>query len=93
MSFSFSVKGNTKDDVKAKVRQQMEEVVNFQTIHAKDKPIVEATADAFIDLIEQDENRDIEVFANGSLGWVGDVNTGTIVSTGLTVNVGLRDRV
>jgi hypothetical protein len=68
MSYSFSVKGATKAEVKAAVRKYFDEqVVPHQPAHARDRAAAFANADTVIDLLADDESKDIAVSCNG---WV-----------------------
>jgi hypothetical protein len=76
MSYSFTVQGVHKDEVKAKVELEVLKIVAQQSIHARDQAAICATAAAFIDLLEDDPAKDIELRANGSLSWM----TGDMIS-------------
>lgn len=74
MSYSFSVKGETKDEAKAKVALELAKVVLAQPVHSKDQAQAQAAADAFIDvlLVPIEEGTEVSVSVNGSLWTEGD---------------------
>lgn len=68
MSYSFTVKGPTKEAVKALVAAQFDQVVQAQACHLRDKDQALATAGAFVDLVDDDfGGRALQVHINGSL--------------------------
>jgi hypothetical protein len=69
MSFSFNVTAKDKAAAKEAVRAEFEKVLQYQPDHEYDKALVFATADAYIDLIVDDDTMDVTVSVNGSLGW------------------------
>lgn len=71
MSYSFQAKGKTKSEAIAAVITKMDEVVAGQPVHAADRePAIEAVK-AFINLLPEDEAKDVSVSVSGSLGWQG----------------------
>ena len=70
MSYSFSVRAATKAEAKSKVAAQLAAVLVSQPTHAVDMPAAQAAADAFIDLVKEDDAKDLMVSVNGSVGWV-----------------------
>jgi len=72
MSYSFQIRAATKADAKEKVAIQMAAIVQQQVVHAVDAEQARAAANAFIDVIDGDENRDVVVSMNGSVSWSGD---------------------
>lgn len=71
MSYSFTVKGATKNAVKALVILELDKVVVAQPVHAHDAQHAQVAAHTFIDLLADDATKDIVVSVNGSLGWQG----------------------
>lgn len=71
MSYSFGVKAANKAEAKAAVAAKFDEVVSQQPSHAKDKDAVLANASAVIDLLADDENKDVSVSCNGYISWNG----------------------
>lgn len=93
MSYSFSLRAADKAAAKAAVSAKFDEVVAAQACHARDRAFVLAAADAAIDLVADDPDRDLSVAMSGSLSgtWEGsDVTTVTGVS--VTINAGLVQR-
>lgn len=69
MSYSFTVRAATKEEAKAKVAADLDKVVAAEPDHANDRAQAQATADAMIDLLTDDESRDVVVSVNGWLTW------------------------
>ncbi len=93
MSYSFSVKAANKSEAKAKVAAELEKAAQAQSCHERDKHQAQAAADAFIDLLVEDESNDVYVSMSGSLTGIwtdGDVTT--ITGASVSVNAGLATR-
>lgn len=71
MSYSFGVKASTKGDAKAAVLAKFDEIVGQQPIHARDSAAVLANAGLVIDLLADDDTKDIAVSCNGYVSWNG----------------------
>lgn len=72
MSYSFTVKAMSKDDVKRELEVKFDEVIATQPVHAADKAQALAAAGAFIDLLKDvPEGHHVQVSLHGSLGWDG----------------------
>lgn len=70
MSYSFSVKASNKKAAKEAVKQYFDEkVVPGQPVHARDRAAVFANADAAIDMLADDETKDVAVSVNGWVTW------------------------
>lgn len=70
MSFAFSVVKKTKEEVKEAIIAAMVEVVKTQPAHERDRSLVNATAAAYIDMLDEPpEGQSINVSVNGSVGW------------------------
>lgn len=69
MSYSFDITAPTAGEAKAKVVEQMNEVVRTQPAHAKDKEAAITAAHAFIDMLANDTRLDIRVTVHGSVGY------------------------
>lgn len=69
MSYSFTVRAATKAEAKRKVAEELAKVVELQPVHAEDRPEAQAAADGFIDLVREDETKELQISVNGSLGW------------------------
>lgn len=74
MSYSFGFKAASKAEAKQKVAEELDKVVALQSVHAKDRDQAEATANAFIDVLDDDDSKDVSVSMNGSLSgnWFGN---------------------
>lgn len=86
MSYSFSVKANTREEAKAKVAEQLTGVVAGQPSHSADMKQAQAAADAFIDLLGEDDSKEVLVNMSGSLSWEWVDGTVTEI-TGANINV------
>lgn len=67
MSYSFNVKGASKSEAIDMVRAKMRDIAVQQPVHNKDQLHVVATAKTFIDMLEDDEAKDVQVSVNGSI--------------------------
>lgn len=83
MSYSFSVRAATKAAAKAAVAAQFDSMVHVQPVHAADRPMAQAAAGAFVDLLHEDESKDVIVCVSGSLGWQGE---GQFTSTNVSAS-------
>lgn len=94
MSYSFSLRAATKAEAKEKIAVQMATIVEQQPVHAKDVDQAKATANAFVDMLQDDESRDVMVHMNGSVGWTGDLGTESclISSAGVGVSASLTTK-
>lgn len=93
MSYSFAVRAATKTQAKEKVAAEFEKAASAQICHERDKQQALAAANAFIDLLADDESLDVVVSMHGSLAghWTGsDVTRITGASVG--VNAGLASK-
>lgn len=86
MSYSFSVRAATKAEAKSKVAEELAKVVQAQPIHAADQAQAQAAADAFIDLISDDETKDLQVSVYGSVAWNPTEAEPNLTSAGIGVN-------
>lgn len=75
MSYSFNVRAATKVEAKNNVATELAKVVANQPTHAHDQAQAQAAADAFIDLLPDDDAKDVSVSVNGSMGWSGTYPT------------------
>lgn len=72
MSYSFDFTVSTKEEAKARVASELDQVISTQPVHAKDRDAALATAVAFIDLLNDDDTKDVRVNVHGSVGWTYD---------------------
>ncbi len=69
MSYSFTFQAADKAQAKEKAAAEFDKVVSSQPLHARDRDPVLAAVSAFVDLIADDESKDIYVSVSGSVGW------------------------
>ena len=93
MSYSFQVSGADKAAAKAAVAAKMDEVVVSQASHARDKAQALAAADAFIDVLADDADKDVGVTMHGSLSgrWEGS-DVVSITGANVSVSAYLKER-
>lgn len=65
MSYSYSIKAESKKAAVEAVVAKVEELVASQPIHIRDKVAILSNADAVIELLEDDETKDVVVSFNG----------------------------
>ncbi|MES2972372.1 MAG: hypothetical protein V4757_02130 [Pseudomonadota bacterium] len=92
MSYSFNVRGTTKAIAKQLIATALAGVVAQQPVHAADVKPAQAAADAQIDLLQNDESKDVVVYVSGSLGWNGPMEDANFSSANVSVNAGLQPR-
>jgi hypothetical protein len=85
MSYSFNVKAATKDEAKAAVVVGFDQVVANQPVHAADKAAVLANANTIIDLLGDNDAKDISVSCNGWVQWQSTSSDGIDTFTGVSV--------
>lgn len=69
MSYSFSVKAANKEAAKAAVEAKFDETIAQQPVHARDRVAVLTNANTVIDLLADDDTKDISVSCNGYVSW------------------------
>jgi hypothetical protein len=69
MSYSFSIKGETKALAKQGVASEFDKIAYAQPIHARDRAAVLANANAVIGLLADDDTKDVSVSCNGYVAW------------------------
>lgn len=67
MSYSFYVRAANKAEAKEKVAAELAKVVAAQPIHEIDRAQAQAAADAFVDLLDSKDTREISMSVNGSV--------------------------
>lgn len=86
MSYSFSVKGATREEVEIKVRDELARVPEQQPVHKVDIDQAFEAAKSFLNLLRAPkEGEAIYASVSGSV-WVGD--GGEVNSAGVNVSVG-----
>lgn len=93
MSYSFGVRAASKAAAKLAVREKFDQMALQQACHERDKAQALAAADAFIDLVVEDDSKDIVVSMNGSLmgQWSGS-DVVRIENAAVSVSAGLANR-
>jgi len=89
MSYSFHVRGATREDVLAALSAKFEETVREQPVHEKDRDAAEANAKAIIALMpEPSEGTDLVVNCNGYVTFDGELpkDPAELVPLGLNVS-------
>lgn len=93
MSYSFNIKAQTKAAAKEAVADKFAEIVAQQPIHARDCSAVLANANAVIDLLAEDEAKDVSVTCNGYVSWSsGGSEDAKFNSASISCNAGHADR-
>ncbi len=73
MSYSFRVKAASKSEAKAAFTEAFNQMVQQQSTHKADRDAQIAHAHNLVDLVrDPDENSEIVIDANGSIGWRGN---------------------
>ncbi len=94
MSYSFTVRAANKQAAKVAVAAKFEEVATQQACHQRDKAQTCAAANAFVDLLNPDDSKDVVVTINGSLTgrWTGsDVTTIESAAVSITAYAAKRE--
>ena len=68
MSYSFAVRAATKAEAREKIAAEFDRVDVAQPCHVTDRAAAQAAAFAFVDFLQDDETKDVQVSVNGSLG-------------------------
>ncbi|MDB5555449.1 MAG: hypothetical protein JWL86_5433 [Rhizobium sp.] len=88
MSYSFSVRGVSKADVKEKAKAELDKVVSSQPVHAADREQAQAAINQFVDVLpDPTDKQDVSVYVSGSLGWTGTLGADDQLFTSASVNV------
>ena len=91
MSYSFSVRGATREEAIAAVGAKLAEVVASQRIHAADAGWAQDAAKDYLSVLtDAPEGKDFCVQVSGSLSWDGMLGSADQVITGASVNVSVR---
>jgi hypothetical protein len=67
MTYSFNIKADNKANAVDQVRARMRDLAAKQPVHNKDQLHVVATVKTFIDMLQDDDERDVQVSVNGSI--------------------------
>lgn len=69
MSYSFHVKAPNKEAAKIAVLEKFDEIVEQQPVHKRDRKAILVNAGAVIDLLADDDTKDVSVSCNGYVSW------------------------
>ena len=93
MSYSFIIKAATKDAAKESVMAKFNEIVDQQPFHARDRVAVLANVGAVIDLLTDDDTKDISVSCNGYVSWAsGGIDDAAFNSASISCSAGYVNR-
>lgn len=89
MSYSFSVGGTSKADVKQKIADSFVDVVTSQPSHAADRDAAVAVGSAMVDVLKDPaDGQEIHVSIHGSLSWHHDApDAFTAASVGVSATL------
>lgn len=85
MSFSFPARAATKAALKLVIAAELDKVVASQSAHSIDRDQIQAAAHAYIDVLADDESKDLAAQVNGSI-WKTEAG---VQSVGFGISVGL----
>lgn len=87
MTYHFTARGATKDDLMSNVEKKLDEVVAAHPMHKADVGYVRDSVRNFVSVLESSaDEHDFHVSVSGSLGWVGDPDKEHMI-TGASLNV------
>lgn len=69
MSYSFSARGRTPEEVFAKAGEEFATIISTQPVHAKDEAAILAAVTAMVSPLKPQEDEQIVISVSGSLGW------------------------
>lgn len=87
MSYSFIVRAADKAEAKRMIADELQKVVDVQPIHGVDRAQAQAVADAFIDILTDDDTKGVQVNMHGSVSYTGTEPVMISASVGVTVAV------
>jgi hypothetical protein len=91
MSYSFIVRAANKAEAKQLVSDELQKVVDAQPTHKADRAQAQAVAEAFIDVLEDDETKSVQVNVHGSVAWIGVTDDPSFTSASVGVTASLID--
>lgn len=97
MSYSFNVRAANKEAAKAAVAVKFDEMIAAgQPMHARDRAAALANANAVIDLLADDDTKDLVVSLNGYVSWSSHydvpVSDATLTAAAVTASAGYTPR-
>ncbi|CAN7648724.1 hypothetical protein [Paraburkholderia terricola] len=89
MSYSFDFAVATKAEAKERVATELAAVVSVQPVHARDRDAALAAANTFIDMLSDDDTKDIRVNVHGSVSypWSADMDVEAVPLSQASVGV------
>lgn len=67
MSYSISAKAATKAEAVAAIKTKLDEVVAQQPVHAQDRALAASAAEAFANVLPDDDKADVSLNVSGSI--------------------------
>jgi hypothetical protein len=93
MSYSFQIKAPTKSAAKEAVAAKFDEIVTHQPIHGRDRAAVLANANTVIDLLADNDSKDVVVSCNGYVSWPsGSIEDAQLSSASVAASASYTDR-
>lgn len=93
MSYSFQIKAVSKASAKEMVAEKFAEIIAQQPVHARDHAAVLANANTVIDLLADDNTKDVLVSCNGYVSWSsGDAADAQFNSASVACSAGHANR-
>lgn len=89
MSYSFTIRGATKAEAKRMVADELAKLRDVQPIHELDCAQAQDTAEAFIDLLPDDDDKDVHVAVYGSVSWTGSPELPHLTAAGVSASAWL----
>lgn len=89
MSYSFSARGATREEVLKSVADQLKDVATAQPMHLKDCDQAYNAVEWFLHIVPEAADKDYSVSVNGSIGWTGEDDAKIITGAGVGVSVSL----
>jgi hypothetical protein len=86
MSYSFSVRGRTKKDVREQFTRELDQVARTQEVHKKDQSAIDQATAGFLELVNPQPGEIINMHTYGSIST--DAN-GDVRNVSLSVQIGV----
>lgn len=94
MSYSFTVSAASKAAVKKLVADEYDKIVGYQICHAQDRRQAEGAVSAFIDILQDDANKDVHVAVHGSLSgdWTPANDISRVTASNISITAAYHTR-
>jgi hypothetical protein len=89
MSYSFIVRAADKAEAKNMVAAELTKVVDAQPMHVADRAQAQAVAEAFIDILPDDDMTVVQVNVHGSVSWTGSQDAPHVIGASVGVTASL----